>query len=536
MNSNRTQLDPSRLQTPREDRTALVEPPADDVPELVAENLRNQSHLHDYDVQGRSLAEVSRQARTELLAAARNWTAAYRNIATQPLDPNGAIYLAGHQPQMFHPGVWFKTALGTLAKRDGATAINLIIDGDTLSDTSVRVPGGSVAEPHAAPIPFDWPDPNIPYEDRKIEDRELFASFGRRAIERISPLVVDPLVERYWPLVRARRGNPTTWARVWRRLATGWRAIGDWTLWRFRRVGCAWARHSSGSRRICWRGCRNFARLTTNRCVNTAGASRAKRLASAPDLAEDGPWLESPLWVWTADNPRRRRLFARIISGEIFLSDRQSWEARLPLNAEGDAGRAVERLMELQPPACESVPGARDHALGTIGPGRSVHPRHRRRQVRLRDRSVDRAVLPTCRRLGSWWSRPRCICPSSAIARRPTTFERSNMNSAHDAPARSGIWREMSPPVEAMIAEKRRWIATPQTIENARQRCQAIRRINTALQPWVADRRRQSADRLAEASRRLAAESVLASREYAFCLYPEATLRGFLSQLLRAIA
>ena len=40
------------------------------------------------------------------------------------------------------------------------------------------------------------------------------------------------------------------------------------------------------------------------------------------------------------------------------------------------------------------------------------------------------------------------------------------------------------------------------------------------------------AERLAETSRRLQAESVLAWREYAFCLYPESTLREFLSGLL----
>ena len=60
------------------------------------------------------------------------------------------IYLAGHQPQMFHPGVWFKNfALGELARRHGATAVNLIVDNDMLSDASLRVPGGSVSEPHA---------------------------------------------------------------------------------------------------------------------------------------------------------------------------------------------------------------------------------------------------------------------------------------------------------------------------------------------------------------------------------------------------
>ena len=158
-----------------------------------------------YDLQGRSLADISALAREELCEAARRWTAAYRSVHAPPPDPQEPIFLAGHQPQMFHPGVWFKNfVLGRLAERHGATAINLIVDGDTLSDASLRVPGGSVADPHAAQIPFDRSEPKIPYEERRIEDRELFASFGRRVVEHIAPLVADPLMERYWPLVLER--------------------------------------------------------------------------------------------------------------------------------------------------------------------------------------------------------------------------------------------------------------------------------------------------------------------------------------------
>jgi len=70
-------------------------------------------------------------------------------------------------------------------------------------------------------------------------------------------------------------------------------------------------------------------------------------------------------------------------------------------------------------------------------------------------------------------------------------------------------------------------MATPQTAQNARERCQAIRRVNAALQPPLDDRREQLSQRLAETSRKLQAESILAWREYAFCLYPESTLREF---------
>jgi hypothetical protein len=84
----------------------------------------------------------------------------------------------------------------------------------------------------------------------------------------------------------------------------------------------------------------------------------------------------------------------------------------------------------------------------------------------------------------------------------------------------------------APIAAKRGWVETPQTAGNARQRCHAIREANLALQLRLAPLRQSLLERQTQIMRKLQAERVLASREYAFCLYPEASLRGFLAGLL----
>ena len=89
--------------------------------------------------------------------------------------------------------------------------------------------------------------------------------------------------------------------------------------------------------------------------------------------------------------------------------------------------------------------------------------------------------------------------------------------------------QECLPSAVDLIAAKQRWIETAQTRGNARQRCQAIRQINAALQPRLEDHRRRLIERQAEIARILRAEGILAWREYVFCLYPEATLREFLS-------
>jgi hypothetical protein len=113
-------------------------------------------------------------------------------------------------------------------------------------------------------------------------------------------------------------------------------------------------------------------------------------------------------------------------------------------------------------------------------------------------------------------------------------LRRSSADARSGTACKQAVAHSVEPDREVanLTAEKRRWIATPQTVQNARERYQAIHRTNAALQPWLDDRREQLAQRLAETTRRLQAESILAWREYAFCLYPESTLREFLSALL----
>ena len=50
--------------------------------------------------------------------------------------------VAGHQPELFHPGVWFKNfALHRLAHQHGALPINLVVDTDTAKPATLARTG-----------------------------------------------------------------------------------------------------------------------------------------------------------------------------------------------------------------------------------------------------------------------------------------------------------------------------------------------------------------------------------------------------------
>jgi len=84
-----------------------------------------------------------------------------------------------------------------------------------------------------------------------------------------------------------------------------------------------------------------------------------------------------------------------------------------------------------------------------------------------------------------------------------------------------------------LAVEKRRWIETPQTPQNARERWRALREINQALQEWVGRQREEFHGRRNSLARAAQLRQVLAWREYAFCLYPETLLREFFFGLLK---
>ena len=128
---------------------------------------------------GGRLPHLANDARCELLAAAKRYTKAYRDVDV-PCSARVA-FLAGHQPEMFHPGVWFKNfLLAGLAKQHQAVAVNLQIDSDAMKGTAVRVPGGTLEQPRIEAVAFDRATSHEPFEQRTILDPARFESFGQR--------------------------------------------------------------------------------------------------------------------------------------------------------------------------------------------------------------------------------------------------------------------------------------------------------------------------------------------------------------------
>lgn len=526
----------SRLAAPREDGAKLIEPPLSFAGDMVRANQRDIAAA-DYDVQGRRLSQLAAEARQQLLAEALQFTRGYRDF-TLPADTS-KIFLAGHQPEMFHPGVWFKNfALARLAQQHQAVAVNLLIDSDAVKSVALRVPGGSIEDPRIESVPFDKAESTAPFEHRDIADRDLFASFGARVQKQLGPLVADPIITKYWPLAVARSRTTNNLGACLSQA-------------RHQLEASAWGLQTLEipQSRVCdlpamhWFIAHLLAHLPRlweiyNSALAEYRRQHKTRSAAhpAPDLTAEGDSLEAPFWIWSADDPQRHRLFVRQRGDELVLTAHAGIEAALSITPESDAQTAAAQLLALaqrgiriRTRALVTTLAARlllgDLFLHGIGGAKYDH---------VTDRLITDffglqppGYMAVSGTLHLPVSQPAAHGDDLLQLRQRIRDLEFHPERFVDRLPAAKAGAAAGGDAARWIDEKRRWIATPQTPENARARCHAIRQANEALQSAVDPLRLQwtaAADQIAEKRHQAA---VLASRDYAFVLFPELLLTKF---------
>ena len=226
--------------------------------------------------------------------------------------------MAGHQPELFHPGVWVKNfALCGLAAAHSACPVNLIVDYDAVKTASLTVPRvclplPPVSEclPHTEPVPFDRVPLGIPCEEWTVRDEELFATLP----ERVRPeWGFRPLLGDFWQEVR-RQGQRTP--LMGERLTAARRTFERrWGCHNFElpvSVLCSAGGAFTSFLADVLANLPHFQRVYND---SVHAYRRAHGLKSrnhpVPDLTRDGDWLEAPFWAWRAGQTQRGRLMVR---------------------------------------------------------------------------------------------------------------------------------------------------------------------------------------------------------------------------------
>lgn len=521
------------LRAPKEHGQILAVPGFDQVGALLERNQQLLSSSFADEIKDRSpafgkpLPELRSLARREVLELSHR----YHRDAGETVAPGGSDrwILAGHQPELFHPGVWFKNfALHQLAGRHGAMPLNLVVDTDSAKPPLLHVPGGG----RITRIPYDRTTPETPYEDRIVHEESTFADLPSRIAPFAARWKFEPMLATFWSAVMRHTARTPL---LGERFAAGRRAME-------RRWGCV--PHEVPMSRVCqteafaWFACGILSRLPTfhdtyNEVVRAYRHAHGIRSRNhpVPDLAAQGDWLEAPFWAWRRGQTRRGRLLVRQAGDAWTLNIGGIDGPTLPAGEPAqmvDAWRTLETQgIKIRTRALTTTLFARlflaDLFIHGIGGG--IYDE-------LTDRIIERDLgMPA----------PAFLVLSATLLLPLERF-----------PGEVERWRRRQRELRDMTYQPDRFLPLQRKLEFAEllrekqdcisheganhaerlERFQRIRAINGQLHPLV----QPAIDRLqaeqAECRRRMEQDAIAHRRDYAFCLYPEEMLRTFFHHVI----
>ncbi len=340
------------IRAPRVDGGVLAIPKPQHVTELARAN-RAWLESWSYDVQGRSALAVREHARREV------WEISRQYLASHGLEPDSTsldslaertLVMTGHQPELFHPGVWIKNfACWAIARLLGGWSLNMIVDNDIPKASAILAPRRAGDRVRLTRVEFDEWAGEIPYEDWTVADPSRLEVFPERLRAAMEFEPGDWLLDQHWGVVRALAGVPHLGTRfsIARRMIEQ-----DWGV-RNHEVPLA---ALSGSSAFLWFLSHMLAQLPRYRDVHNQAleeyrAEHGIRSKNHPVAALDreGDWIEAPFWAWRQTAPRRRPLLARqrARSIELRIAGEHDTLIELPLAPDMSACCAVERLQAL---------------------------------------------------------------------------------------------------------------------------------------------------------------------------------------------
>ncbi len=533
-------LKPQRYWVPREDRSLLSIPERDLTTGLVEENrlLFEKSRL---SLHGRSLTSLRSDARRDAVRLASAYTSGLLQTDV-PEQPSQSFIVSGHQPELFHVGVWAKNfTLSGVARRCQSTPINLVIDNDTLNTTTIRIPAGTRERLRIDRVLFDTPRPALPWEEAKVLDQDLFRTFGDTiGCQLNASWGFDPLIGEAWKAtvnqlsVSTRLCDCLTAMRA--HLERRW-GLGNLEL---------------PMSQLCetepflWFVAHLLSRLselhqTYNKAV--AGYRLEHRLRNrmqpVPDLERQDEWLEVPFWIWQRGDTQRGRLFARQVGSICELRNQTEVLARIPLSDQGSLEGAVKQLSDFP---------ARGLRLRTRALTTTLFAR-----LFLADLFVhgiggakyDAMTDWICERLFGLKSPSFLTVSGTLYLPLGDPFEvterelREINHKLRDLTYNPDRHLEHVPETAALITEKTSLLASATALRQSnkiqgrltRDQHHRLTEIRTALQKQADLVRSEYESTRTKVRARLSANALVRDREYAFALYPEHQLRQFLTPL-----
>lgn len=539
----------TRLRVPREDSSILAVPSLAEVPALVEAN-GNVLNGSSIKIAGRSLTSLRETTRCQAVEAAADFTS---SLTGKPHDFGQCerVIASGHQPELFHPGVWIKNfAVSRLAEATGSIGLNLIVDSDTISSRRIRIPDGSPEHPVFETVEFDQPGEVMPWEEARIQDEGLLASFADRLTSAFSRFPkrasaqAAPILASVWQQAvdRGRRGSLTNVLSLARVLLEKQFGPGNLELPVSRL--CQLDPFSWFAADVLLRA-EPFLEIHNRTLAEFRQLNRIRsRTHPVPELGRQDGWIETPFRVWRDGESQRQAVFIRVLVDQIFLSA-GPYKSAMFLKSEPKCETLAKELSYLTDRGIRFRTRALTTTLFTrlFLADLFVHGIGGARYDDMTDRILAQFYgLPAPGFLTlsatAWlpFASPHDDAPADAV-RLQTMLRELQQNPQRHIP------QEKAAAAQSLVEEKNRLIAEQRSVEEqaragnkpehpaGRNRYRRLPQINRELAVFTEAEQKEIRSELEAVERRLAANAVLKCREFPFCLYPAARIEKMIADL-----
>ena len=463
------------------------------------------------------------------------------------------IVASGHQPELFHPGVWIKNfAVTQLADQTDSTGLNLIVDSDTIGSCRIRVPAGTRQRPVFETLEFDAPREVRPWEDSKVLDGSRFESFAERVTEALDAFgaggaSIRPLISSVWPhavrhaSVAGSLSESLSLARILleEKLGSGNLELPVSRLCRLEPF--SWFAADIVLRAGEFREVHNQT-LFEFRQVNRIRS----RTHPVSELSESAGWIEVPFRIWRAGETQRRAVFTRISCGRLQFST-ECAESGMFLDV--DAKTDCETLAVALERLAEEGFRLRTRALTTTLFMRLcvadlfVHGIGGARYDEMTNRILARFYgvhPPDFLTLSATVFLPLALPFDAAPA--DVSCLKAKLRDLQHNPQRY-LTAEQADAASALVSEKQQLIEQQNAAQiypgtdsknagrDGEHRYRRLPRINRALASFTATQQNAVRTEIREIEQQIEANTVLKCREFSFCLYPAERIETMISAL-----
>jgi len=521
-----------RLRAPQSHGESLQDPNLDQAGQLWADNCQRDEEFGELSIGASSLNTLQELGRREVLSLASKYSQSYLDVDLTGRSKT-QIVMSGHQPELFHPGVWFKNfSLSRIAEQFKATPINLVVDNDLCGNASLRYPKEIGNQFRFGTLPIDSTGPSVPFEVREVKDWEYFSSFPDRVEKAIASLVKGkPLASRIWDHISTVKDSIEV-PRLGQVIAAGRHRleneIGLTTL----EVPLSQISQTQSFAMFVSSILFEIERFQIAYNETISEYRRQFNIRSeghpVPGLEVNEGWRESPFWIWRQSHPTRARLFVKPNQGSVTLSNLQGWELEFNHDSFMDQFCSLnDQRVAIRPRALMTTMFSRLvlSDLFLHGIGGAIYDR-------LTDEICDRffKMRP-----------PKFVALSATMKLHHYSKNRENLVTRTDLVKAKQLVRELtfhpekflyepgegSSEIDSLIKSKQTWVGDQ---SRSYERHHAIVKINEDLQGFLNPGLPTAIEKQDSIGVALKNSEILGSREYSLALFPEALVED-LNQL-----